>query len=375
MAEKAKKQDIILPTEYYLGFKFGQDFDTEKYPLAFMTPNGTDAAALKRKATVDDWCKGTVRTETGKMLSYEYGNGNTKEYPEVIVSHPPGKTYDLKNTWRTGFAFSEVRSRYSTDNKVYQIKDPLGFTLEVYSENLAELLLDGTIVDGVIQGEHTWARYKQKPFLLKRDGILHREFLSYSAKLADAKTEKIEVGDFVGTDAEEDDGHVYLGEFYIVHFSFDVRSTGYYSYYRAKPDKRVYDFNVNVDKKPWKHLSNRYKNSKWVDSKVEYDGTYRYYMTTKRNWGKKDIRLGTCSKEEFDEHLAQLNVGDIISKYASHESDWTKYGAANVHFRTKEEMNAWVDKHVEEDWATIKEAFLRAHPDTEDTTYEIATKR
>ena len=57
-------------------------------------------------------------------------------------------------------------SRWSTSNKLFRVKDPRGFTVEIPTDNLATLLQYTTVINGVIQEECVWGRYGGSHILL-----------------------------------------------------------------------------------------------------------------------------------------------------------------------------------------------------------------
>ena len=119
---------LKLPDQWYVGFANRQVDDA---PLGFMTPEGTDSAALKRKATVDSW------------------RGKDTE-PRVIT-----------NKLLTGFKLADSVRRYSSwgsGNVKWRITDPRGFELEISSPNLMQILNCSTIEQGEIQDACIWGR-------------------------------------------------------------------------------------------------------------------------------------------------------------------------------------------------------------------------
>lgn len=97
--------------------------------MAFMVPDGDDAAAKNRKATVDNW--------TNKGSKHLFDNVPTK-----------------------GFKVVGSSSRYSTSNKFVKIEDPRGFVLEVSIANIVHIAQNCDIIRGEIQGELVWVREK-----------------------------------------------------------------------------------------------------------------------------------------------------------------------------------------------------------------------
>ena len=48
---------ITIPEQMYLGMLWREN----EVPLGFLTPDGTDSAAIKRKQTVDNWVSSNER--------------------------------------------------------------------------------------------------------------------------------------------------------------------------------------------------------------------------------------------------------------------------------------------------------------------------
>jgi hypothetical protein len=82
---------IKFPAKHYIGFQARPSVD--ELPLAFMTPDGTDKAAEKRKATVDAWAKG-------------YGYDGRNEAEDKL----PAQSYENKPMigFKMGFPFVTV---------------------------------------------------------------------------------------------------------------------------------------------------------------------------------------------------------------------------------------------------------------------------
>lgn len=125
-----KDRKIKLPESFYVGFQ-----SRAEGILAFMTPDGTDAAAQKRKSTVDFWAK-----------NRSHGD------PEG----PASKV--IKNEALEGFEILSDVHRWSTENKLIRVLDPRGFQAEISVSNLCMLLKETTTVKGRIEGQLVWAR-------------------------------------------------------------------------------------------------------------------------------------------------------------------------------------------------------------------------
>ena len=135
---------ITIPDEHYIGMRrYKSDL-----PLAFITPNGTDKAALKRIQTVNSWSKGRG------------------EIDPIIVNNKP--LYGFKLTGHV-----KQSSQYGSGDKWY-VEDPRGFQLEINSSNLAYLIHNSTIENGSILDSCLWARRGSNNVLLATSTELYK---------------------------------------------------------------------------------------------------------------------------------------------------------------------------------------------------------
>lgn len=103
--------------------------------LAYMTHYEENPAFEKRKSTGVSWS----RTTEG-----------------VTIENSPAE----------GFYIGSSVSRWSTSNKLFRVKDPRGFVVEVPTDNIATLLHLCTVVSGVVQEECVWGREGNNHILL-----------------------------------------------------------------------------------------------------------------------------------------------------------------------------------------------------------------
>lgn len=103
--------------------------------LAYMTHYEEDAAFEKRKSTGVSWSRAT---------------------DGVVIDNSPAK----------GFYIGSSVSRWSTSNKLFRVKDPRGFVVEVPTDNIATLLHLCTVDKGVVQEECVWGREGNNHILL-----------------------------------------------------------------------------------------------------------------------------------------------------------------------------------------------------------------
>lgn len=139
----------FIPTEHYIGYHKAEEGGT---PLAFITPNGTDKAALNRIDTVQRWSSGH--------------QGAGKDLCKVI-----------DNPAMSGFRIADdIVKRWSTQNVLWRIFDPRGFQLEISSGNMAYILGNGEVKNGEIIGEMRWCRNGSTNYLLP---VTSPEYLTY----------------------------------------------------------------------------------------------------------------------------------------------------------------------------------------------------
>ena len=149
-----------IPDQFYVGKPDDHPRrNKEDALLVFITPDGTDAAAKKRKATVQEWARGWGQ-KTG------------------------GKFWTFVNTPQTGFKLKQCKTRYSTSNKVWRVEDPRGFEIEIYSDNFMDILEHGTISKGEFVGKFIYGREGQKNTMIPLDSDMHMEALEYTASKA-----------------------------------------------------------------------------------------------------------------------------------------------------------------------------------------------
>lgn len=186
--------------KYFVGIR--------KDGLGFATPDGTDAAAEKRKQTVKNW----VGMRTGSNLEGE----NTIQ------------TFDNKPI--KGFSIGKCVSRWSTSNKLFRIYDPRGFELEISSANLAYLIASTTMVNGDIEEELVWARDGGNNYLCltTHDDYVRRN-ASYQPKVGEWFYRDGELMRFIGKKyvmwAHEKQDHHLVGDYYSRRYEYSSEFT------------------------------------------------------------------------------------------------------------------------------------------------------
>ena len=127
----------------------------DEYPFAFIHPHEpTKKLDVKRKKTQLQWAYGSYEIKEDIIIckTNVWGNG------VVTATHEPAK-YQPKvftNEPLTGFEIFEVATRFSTNNKVFRVKDPRGFVTEITAKSLLGIILDGSIINGVIKEPCVW---------------------------------------------------------------------------------------------------------------------------------------------------------------------------------------------------------------------------
>ncbi len=160
--------------------------------LAYMSHYEDNKAFDKRKATGINWAAKRYRTEVDE----------NKEYGSVC-----------DNTPISGFTISEVASRWSTQNKLFRIQDPRGFTVEVPSGNIPELLSHTTVINGVVQEECVWGKEGSNHILLSTNSPPYLEAVQ-DTKVMDERISysKLDIGDIFYKSVDDTKLWIYLGK-------------------------------------------------------------------------------------------------------------------------------------------------------------------
>lgn len=107
--------------------------------------------------------------QTGYSWARNRGDAYTRDLHEIKTKG----TYILNNPIK-GFKVEEVAERWSTSNKLFRIRDPRGFIVEITASNMADLMSKATIKKGVIQDKLIWASHKSGKQL-----VVATEFTEY----------------------------------------------------------------------------------------------------------------------------------------------------------------------------------------------------
>lgn len=182
--------NIKIPDQHYVGM---QKRNSDELPLGFMTPDGTDAAAVKRKGTVDSWANG----RWGKEATL------------------PAQTFT--NGLMSGFSMVRSIKRYGWNggNVVWRIADPRGFELEINSNNLAQILRYCTIDHGEILDKCIWGRLGADNILIPEGSEVYQNAVRNTARVA-RKVSAKEVKRGMKIQLQNGTIGIYLGSYYVI---------------------------------------------------------------------------------------------------------------------------------------------------------------
>lgn len=213
---------LAVPESLYVGIQSRGSFNTETFPLGFATPYGTNAEFTKRKDTVDDWAApGRItrvyrRDEQNNLIPDPERGAGYWLYDDVDKGEYNGTVID--NTLTEGFTFEKSVSRWSTSNKWFTINDPRGFSLQITAENLGDIIVHSSIVNGELQGKYVWARYKGNVFLCRENHPAYQSIINPVV----TQRQELKVGDKIRIGQQEEE-HVYLGKFFSLRIGYQTR--------------------------------------------------------------------------------------------------------------------------------------------------------
>ena len=182
-----------IPDEFMLGIKDFKPMDIFEFPKGMyrnITHGKKDEDSIER---IENWCQGGY-----------YRNSNPPP--------PDWKPLILKNESVSGFRFSGFQSRCSTDNKVVEVQDPRGFTLEITVSNLIDLLGTTVIENGVMKNKCVWG-FDRSPVLLDVDGEDYKKHEAFASKTLEyLKARELVVGKtYVYTSRKKEMLYMYFG--------------------------------------------------------------------------------------------------------------------------------------------------------------------
>jgi hypothetical protein len=181
-------------------------------------------------------------------------DGNNYPVIDYVASAKEGREFVADNIPTTGFYIGDSVSRWSTDNKLFRVKDPRGFCVEVPTGNIATLLHHTTVVKGIVQEDCVWGRegnshillpVNSEPYLITLDQMDTLENKLISIK-------DLKVGDWVKF-FNDDKEYYYAGK---MRGTWSLqgasRDYSYYSYERDR--KQTYSEEVLVKDDKWTEL-------------------------------------------------------------------------------------------------------------------------
>ena len=118
-----------------------------------------------------------------------------------------------KNELLHGFQIGDVVSRYSTSNKLFRVRDPRGFVVEIPSENVAKMLKGCTVIKGHIQERAIWAREGSNHMLLTEGSDEYREAFSKKLKTATSTVTPTKVSPGAILEDGHGDKYLYIGRY------------------------------------------------------------------------------------------------------------------------------------------------------------------
>ena len=204
--------------------------------LAYMSPYQTNkdgeplANIAKMQATGRSWAsvgpKNVYNLKPDAKTQYDWLRD---EQGKVILDHViparKGEEFIHDNTPLTGFYVGSSVARWSTSNKLFRVKDPRGFTVEIPTDNLSTLLHHTTVVKGVVQEACCWGREGNNHILLPINSEPYLVTLDQMDTLANKliSTKELKIGDWVKF-FEDEYEYYYLGK---VKATWNVRGYNY----------------------------------------------------------------------------------------------------------------------------------------------------
>lgn len=176
------EEKFIIPDSFYVGFN-----KREYGKLAFLTVDGTDKAAQKRKETVDKWADNKI--------------------PKIVVKNELLEGYSIEQCVR--------RTYWGGGNIVWTIVDPRGFCFEIQSSNLARIIDTNSIIDGKIVGKCILGRMSGGNYLLTENSepyLNSVRFTQVATSKSDYTIKDLKPG-YVFMDKSEIE-YEYLGQYY-----------------------------------------------------------------------------------------------------------------------------------------------------------------
>ena len=232
--------------------------------LAYMSPYQTNkdgeplANIAKMQATGRSWAsvgpKQIYKLKPDAKSDYDWlRDDQGKVILDYVIPARKGEEFIFDNTAISGFYVGSSVARWSTSNKLFRVKDPRNFSVEIPTDNLATLLHHTTVVKGVVQEECVWGRegnnhillpVNSEPYLITLD-----QMDTLSNKLISVKD--LKVGDWVRF-FEDKNEYYYAGK---LKGTWSIRGYSYetswaFSSYGNRKDERYSDW-VDVQDEKW----------------------------------------------------------------------------------------------------------------------------
>ncbi|PHS22221.1 MAG: hypothetical protein COA84_13770 [Robiginitomaculum sp.] len=288
--------------QMYVGFQKSQ---REDCLLGFSIPVATGKGFENRKNTVDGW-------------------RDKKIEPKIFDNDP-----------HFGFQIIDVVARHR-GNKVYRLKDPRGFELEITAQNVLDIIAECTLTKGVIADKMLWA-----------GAYLAREASKdYQDHLAGPKTWKLSPG-MVLTNEVNNVLYKYMGKFHYAALGFDNETyypEGHYyhnngSYYSSYGYNRNRNNGVKGEVTPTYTLNTQSKTAFAVYAKrtINKDGKVSKKVTY--DLRKSHILHLRPVDTAFGKDKLKTNewIDWEIASHGGHKS----YGNSHMLFADKKEANAF----------------------------------
>jgi hypothetical protein len=243
--------------------------------LAYMCPYDTNkegealSNVVKMQSTGRSWASSRI-VEYKKDDKGQIERDENNQYITTRDEYVKGTEAIADNTPTTDFYVGSSVSRWSTSNKLFRVKDPRGFTVEIPTDNLATLLHHTTVVKGVVQEQCVWGRegnnhillpVNSEPYLITLD-----QMDTLQNKLISVKD--LKVGDWVKM-FEDKSEYYYAGK---LKGTWSIRGySHHYSYSYNSTNSSTYSEWVDVRDEKWTEVFLR---------KTTYSGRVAYYVET-----------------------------------------------------------------------------------------------
>lgn len=263
------------------------------------------------------------RNEDGSMVYDE----NKRPVVDYVKPARNGEEGFADNVPTKGFYVGCSVSRWSTSNKLFRVKDPRGFTVEIPTDNLATLLHHTTVVNGVVQEECVWGREGNNHILLPVNSEPYLVTLNQMDTLENKLIliKDLKAGDWVKF-FEDDNDYYYMGK---VKVTWSVTPYNYDNSYRwghgSRERKQTYGETVVV------------KDDKWVDVFLYKNK----WSSDKSKWGvehpskPKVVKVLKHEKVDIDKDGISMYLPDRVRNKVYARGDWYYHEAKIVEIEVK----------------------------------------